>query len=109
MKRIGIAAATGYFILVCTPSHSAQVGSVEEGHRLARESCSRCHLIGEEIGRSTTEQATPFRIIANVPGMTSAALRFILVTPHKHMPALTVSGEEADSIVAYLLSLKDRD
>ncbi len=87
---------------------AAQVGSVEEGHRLARETCSQCHLLGDERGRSTIEKAPTFRVVANTPGMTSAALRVILVTPHKHMPALTVSGEEADSIVAYILSLKDR-
>jgi mono/diheme cytochrome c family protein len=87
---------------------AAQVGSVEEGHRLARETCSQCHLLGDERGRSTVEKAPTFRVVANTPGMTSAALRVILVTPHKHMPALTVSGEEADSIVAYILSLKDR-
>ncbi len=85
---------------------AAQVGSVEEGHRLARETCSQCHLLGDEHGRSTVEKAPTFRVVANTPGMTSAALRVILVTPHKHMPALTVSGEEADSIVAYILSLK---
>jgi mono/diheme cytochrome c family protein len=91
------------------PLAAAEVGSVEEGHRLARESCSQCHLLGNETGRSTNEKAPQFRVIANVPGMTSAALRVILVTPHRHMPALAVRGEEADSIVAYILSLKDRE
>jgi mono/diheme cytochrome c family protein len=88
---------------------AAEVGSVEDGHRLARESCSQCHLLGEETGRSTVEKAPPFRVIANTPGMTSAALRVILVTPHRHMPALTVRGEEADSIVSYIMSLKNRE
>jgi mono/diheme cytochrome c family protein len=88
---------------------AAQVGSVEEGRRLARESCSQCHLLGDETGRSTHEKAWPFRVIANTPGITSAALKVILVTPHRHMPALIIKGEEADSIVAYIISLKDRE
>jgi mono/diheme cytochrome c family protein len=88
---------------------AAQVGSVEEGHRFARELCSQCHLLGEETGRSTYEQATPFREVAKTPGMTSAALKLILVTPHRHMPALAIRGQEADSIVAYIMSLKRRD
>ncbi len=87
---------------------AAQIGSVQEGYRLVRETCSQCHLLGEERGRSTVESASPFSVVANTPGMTSAALKLILVTPHRHMPALTVSGEEADSIVAYILSLKHR-
>ena len=90
------------------PVLGAEVGSVEEGRRLARESCSQCHLLGEGTGRSTNEKAPPFWVVANTPGMTSAALRVILVTPHRHMPALTIRGEEADSIVEYILSLKDR-
>jgi hypothetical protein len=54
------------------------------------------------------EKAAPFKRIANTPGMTSTALKVFLVTPHRHMPALTVSGEDADSVVAYILSLKKR-
>ncbi len=98
-----------YIVGSTLPLMAAQVGSVREGRRLARESCSQCHLLGEEMGRSTVEKAPPFRAIAKTPGMTSAALRVILVTPHRHMPALTLKGEEADSIVAFILSLKDRD
>jgi hypothetical protein len=68
---------------------AAQVGSVGEGRRLARESCSQCHLLVEEMGRSTVEKAHPFRAIAKTPGMTSAALRVILVTPHRHSESHT--------------------
>jgi mono/diheme cytochrome c family protein len=95
-----------YMVASAVSVMAAQVGSVGEGRRLARESCSQCHLLGDEVGRSSHEKATPFRVIANTPGMTSAALRVILVTPHRHMPALTLHGEEVDSIVAYILSLR---
>ena len=106
---VGVFGRVSYVFIASTlPVLGADIGSVEEGRRLGRESCSQCHLLGEEKGRSSIEKAPPFRVVANIPGMTSAALRVILVTPHRHMPALTVRGEEADSIVEYILSLKDR-
>ena len=108
-RIVGVLGLVNYAVIASMlPVLGAYIGSVEEGRRLARESCSQCHLLGEETGRSSIEKAPPFRVVANTPGMTSAALRVILVTPHRHMPALTVMGEEADSIVEYILSLKDR-
>ena len=107
-RIVGVFGLVSYVVLASTlPVLGADVGSVEEGRRLARESCSQCHLLGEETGRSSNEKAPPFRVVANTPGMTSAALRVILVTPHRHMPALIVREEEANSIVQYILSLKD--
>src|SRR3974377_1117776 len=108
-RVVGVFGLVSYVVIASTlPLLGADVGGVEKGRRLARESCSQYHLLGEETGRSTNEKAPPFSVVANTPGMTSAALRVILVTPHRHMPALTVRGEEADSIVEYILSLKDR-
>jgi hypothetical protein len=93
-------------ITTITSTRAAQVGSVEGGHKLAREMCSECHLLGEEAGLSMNANAPTFKDIANTPGMTEAALRASLQTWHKNMPNLIIGGEEADSLVAYVLSLK---
>ena len=92
-------------LLLLTTAHAAQVGSIEEGHKLAREMCAECHLLGEEAGLSTNANAPTFKDIANTRGMTDAALRASLQSWHKNMPNLVTKGADADSLVAYILSL----
>ena len=48
-----------------------------------------------------------FARIANIPGMTAAALRAALNTSHSTMPNLVIKDDDADSIIAYILSLRD--
>ena len=90
-----------------TNAQAAQIGSAEQGLAIARARCAECHLIGKETGRSTNDNAPTFAKIADTPGMTAAALRAALNTSHRTMPNLVVEGDEADSIIAYILSLKD--
>jgi len=88
-------------------AQAAEVGSAQRGLTLARAQCAECHLLGPEKGQSANLSAPPFRQIANTPGMTAAALKVALTTPHASMPNLIIKGEVADSIIAYILSLKD--
>jgi mono/diheme cytochrome c family protein len=88
-------------------AQAAQIGNPEHGLTIAREQCAECHLIGKEKGRSTNEKAPTFAKIANTPGMTAAALKATLNTSHRSMPNFIVKGGDADSIIAYILSLKD--
>ena len=106
MRGRSVVIAVYMVIATITSTKAAQVGSVEEGHKLAREICSECHLLGEEAGLSTNANAPTFKDIANTPGMTEAALRASLQSWHKNMPNFIIRGEEADSLVAYVLSLK---
>jgi hypothetical protein len=57
--------------------------------------------------RSTNEKAPTFVRIANISGMTTAALRAALHTAHRTMPNLVIKDDDADSIIAYILSLRD--
>jgi mono/diheme cytochrome c family protein len=86
---------------------AAQIGSVEQGSAIARERCAECHLTVKENGRSTNEKAPTFARIANTPGMTAAALRAALNTSHSTMPNLVIKDDDADSLIAYILSLRD--
>jgi mono/diheme cytochrome c family protein len=88
-------------------AQAAQIGSVEQGLAIARERCAECHLIVKENGPSTNEKAPTFARIANIPGMTAAALRSALNTSHSTMPNLVIKDDDADSIIAYILSLSD--
>jgi mono/diheme cytochrome c family protein len=80
---------------------------VEQGLAIARERCAGCHLIVKESSRSINEKAPTFTRIANIPGMTAAALRAALNTSHSTMPNLAIKDDDADSIIAYILSLRD--
>jgi mono/diheme cytochrome c family protein len=86
---------------------AAQIGSSEQGLTVARERCASCHLVVKEGGLSTNEKAPAFARIANTPGMTSAALRSALNTSHHTMPNLIIKDDDADSVIAYILSLRD--
>jgi len=105
---------SGYLLAVCSlvspiAVHAAQIGSAEEGHQLARQICVECHLLGDEDGFSNNQNAPTFKQIADTPGMTGAALLASLQSWHKNMPNLIINGEDADSLVAYILSLKTPD
>ena len=94
-------------VISAATAAATQVGSAEQGLKVARAQCAACHLIGKEKGRSTNEMAPTFAKIANTPGMTAAALRIALNSPHRSMPNLIVKDGDADSIIAYILSLRD--
>ena len=94
-------------MIVSATAHAAQIGSAEQGSAIARERCAECHLTIKENGRSPNEKAPTFARIANIPGMTAAALRAALNTSHSTMPNLVIKDDDADSIIAYILSLRD--
>jgi hypothetical protein len=59
--------------------------------------------------RSTNPNAPTFKVIANTPGMTSAALTVALQTTHVTMPNFVVKGDALQNIIAYFLSLKEKN
>ena len=60
-------------------------------------------------GRSTDADAPTFEAIAKTPGLTSTALAAALQTSHRTMPNVVIKGDDANNIIAYILSLKERD
>jgi mono/diheme cytochrome c family protein len=111
-KLIGMVPMVHFVIAIWAMAGSlqaAQVGSAERGLRLAREACAECHLVVKEAGRSTNPDAPTFEAIANTRGLTSAALTAVLRSSHSTMPNIVIKGDEINDIVAYILSLKERD
>ena len=88
-------------------AQAAQVGSAQQGLRLARSVCSECHLVVKEAGRSNEPAAPTFEAIANTPGLTAAAVASAMQTSHKAMPNVVLKGDELSDIIAYILSLWD--
>jgi cytochrome c len=76
------------------------------GQALARQICSECHAVDRTQPLSPNPAAPRFETIANVPGMTGAALSAALQTPHRTMPNVMLDADQLRKIVAYVLSLR---
>jgi mono/diheme cytochrome c family protein len=81
------------------------VGDPKEGLALAQQTCSQCHATVVEQDRSPNPRAPRFVDLAATSGMTSTALLVALTTPHAGMPMFTLTSEQRDDIIAYILSL----
>jgi mono/diheme cytochrome c family protein len=88
-------------------AQAQEMGNARQGLQLARTECSECHLVDKVAGRSLNPAAPTFERIANVSGMTSAALTAALRTSHETMPNVIIKGSNIADLVAYILSLKD--
>ncbi|MGO9046534.1 MAG: c-type cytochrome [Xanthobacteraceae bacterium] len=106
VKGITLAATVG----AITGSADAQSNSsgIREGRRLAHAQCAQCHGV-DRRAHSTNSAAPTFEDIANVPGMTATALTVALWTSHQSMPNLIIKGRDSQNIIAYILSLKQKE
>lgn len=91
-------------------SGAAQPGlaqNVQRGASLAGSQCAECHAVNK--GERSPKVAVPtFSAIAATPGMTSLALEASLQTSHRQMPNLLIERADRADIIAYILSLKDK-
>jgi mono/diheme cytochrome c family protein len=95
--------------LLSNPSSADELGNADGGRTYALQTCASCHAVQLQELESPVAEATPFKMIADRPEMTRLALRVFLQSPHPSMPNLMVDGEDADNVIAYILSLKGKD
>jgi mono/diheme cytochrome c family protein len=86
--------------------HAQDVIDRQKGRLLAREVCAECHAVGRQNLHSPNSRSPSFIAIAATPGMTEAALNFVLHTSHRSMPNIILSDQQSAEIIAYILSLK---
>lgn len=87
---------------------ASELGNSAKGKIYAEEVCAKCHSVTADQHMSPRAGATAFQAIADTPGMTRTALIVFFRTPHRSMPNLIIAGEDADNIIAYILSLKGK-
>jgi mono/diheme cytochrome c family protein len=75
------------------------------GRRLAQAMCSECHTV-EPNARRAGRTAPDFVAVANLPSTTTLALNVFLRSSHRNMPNFILAPDDADRIVAYIMSLK---
>ena len=71
------------------------------GKTLAQEQCSSCHAVANSGG---SDAAPSFASVANKRD--DDYLRAFLAKPHGAMPAVDLSNNEVEAIIAYIESLK---
>jgi mono/diheme cytochrome c family protein len=81
-------------------------GDPERGRAVAETWCVECHEVGPGVRGPSRTAAPPFQAVADDPAATEMALRVFLRTPHAMMPDLRLAPEQADDLIAYILSLK---
>jgi len=87
---------------------AAEPGDVGRGRAYAEAVCAQCHAVAPHQTLSPVREATPFAVVARVPGMNDRALAVFLQTPHADMPNLVVVGQNRDDLIAYITSLRDK-
>lgn len=106
--RIGTSISIALIALVCFPQSATaqQLGDAKRGLAYAERSCADCHAVRATAAASPDPRATPFRVLAQHPGMNERALSVFLSTPHKEMPNLIVPPGDRDDLIAHILSLR---
>jgi mono/diheme cytochrome c family protein len=83
----------------------SEPGNAAEGLRFAEMWCSGCHPVALRVAR-TGGIAPDFGTIADRPETNAQALKGFLDSSHPLMPNFQLAPNEANDIIAYILSLK---
>jgi mono/diheme cytochrome c family protein len=75
------------------------------GARLAVRWCMACHVVEPNPPRAS-DSAPSFQAIAADPRTTAASLDRRLSTGHTLMPDFSLSTQEREALIAYILSLR---
>ncbi len=78
------------------------------GRQLAERWCASCHLVSSRPAGPVGDGAEPFQSIADRPTTSALSLRVFLQKPHGQMPDLQITHQEANDLIAYILSLRGR-
>lgn len=84
------------------------VGDPNAGFVVASEICGSCHAITRAQSMQPVLEGPRFDDVADTPGMTAMALFAWMRTSHPTMPNIVLAPEDLRNVVAYILSLKER-
>ncbi len=83
-----------------------ELGNAQRGLAYAQANCAGCHAILRDDTNSPNPDSPAFKAVADTPGMTRTALSVFFRSPHPTMPNLIIAPEDADDLIAYIMSLK---
>ena len=79
------------------------------GLNFAKKVCAECHSVLPKESTSLFLSAASFEEIANTPGINAQALFVWFRTPHPTMPNFKLEIQNEEDVIAYILSLKDKN
>jgi len=100
MRRSMAAVLAGALLALPAAAQDRSVGG-----SLAVRWCMACHVVEPNQG-TATDNAPSFRDIAARPGTTAGSLDRYLSTGHTLMPDFSLSSQERNALIAYILSLR---
>ena len=92
-------------LALALPAFPAAAQDSSVGGRLAVRWCMACHVVEPNPPRAS-DSAPSFRAIAAAPGMTANAIDRYISRGHTLMPDFSLTAQERDVLVAYILSLR---
>lgn len=107
-RSIGLAAGLALCAVSATAS-AEDPGDAGRGHAYAVKACAECHGIENDEAGSPNFAAPTFETIANTQGMSARALAVWLQTSHPTMPDLIIPVDDMHDVIAYILTLKDKE
>ncbi|MFO0996936.1 MAG: cytochrome c [Alphaproteobacteria bacterium] len=107
MRGVIFALSVAAFTAGSGPLFAADSLDTTAGQRLAEKWCAECHVPGA-AARGHPGIAPSFRAVANDPATTERSVRVFLRSPHPTMPNVSLTREQVDDLVAYILSFKDQ-
>lgn len=99
--------STGIVVATATGALAGDPSSSQAGFAYAEKYCSECHGLSAEP--SPLPQAPRFKEVAEQPGITAMSLQVWLQTSHPTMPNIIIEPKDMSNVIAYILSLKDRE
>ncbi len=96
----------GALLALAAPASAQVVGSLGEGHKIARATCAECHGVEADDLISPRLEVPTFADIANKPGINAMSLSVWFRSPHPTMPNFIFNKYEASHLIVYILSLK---
>jgi len=96
----------GWLLALTGSAHAKdQPGNAAAGLRFAEMWCSGCHPVALRVAR-TGGIAPDFGTIADRPETNAQTLKAFLDSSHQLMPNFRLTPEEANDVIAYILSLR---
>ena len=104
LATLVVAAAALAVTLSIAPAQDR--GNVASGRDLSGHWCGNCHQI--DGGPPARPGVSTFEQVARLPSTTALSLRVFLRSSHADMPNIQMSDTDADHLIAYILTLKEK-
>lgn len=114
LSGVRLFAITAFAAFAMPAAAADNADQVANGHRLALEICSACHVAApdQKAPPILAEPPPSLETLANKPGFTAASVQKFLLTIHlslangKDMPNPELTEDQARDLAAYVMSLR---